>query len=226
MTLRLPAPRVLPLTIFIMISLLSVKAVTFAKDVTAELGSKSATLTPTSSITPPNMSDLKSISPAIKELPMPLVSEPEKALLQDLRKRRQELDVRARNMEERSSVIAAAEANLQAKIDRLAALQSKMDQLESARKTRQDANWTGLVKVYESMKPHDAATIFDVLDMHVLLEVIDRMNTRKAAAILAAMQPERARMATQMLAQMRLQQDVPTSPTAFNGVNVSTTTKK
>ena len=57
------------------------------------------------------------------------------------------------------------------------------------------------MKVYESMRPRDAASIFDVLDMHVLLEVLDRMNDRKAAAILAAMQPERARMATQMLAQ-------------------------
>jgi len=39
--------------------------------------------------------------------------------------------------------------------------------------------------------------------MQVLLGVLDRMSDRKAAPILAAMQPDRARLATQMLAEMR-----------------------
>ena len=226
MSSRLSIPHVLPLTIVVMLLLLFVKAATFARDATAEMGSSPATVTRAPSITPPITTGPASITPIIKQNQASQESDPEKALLQDLRKRREELDARARNMEERSSVIAAAEANLQAKIDRLTALQRQMDQQASARKTRQDANWTGLVKVYESMKPHDAATIFDVLDMHVLLEVIDRMNSRKAAAILAAMQPQRARMVTQMLAQMRLQQEVPTIPRAPAGITTTTTAEK
>ena len=40
-----------------------------------------------------------------------------------------------------------------------------------ARQQREDASWQGLVKLYESMKPRDAATIFNDLEMPVLLRV-------------------------------------------------------
>ena len=40
----------------------------------------------------------------------------------------------------------------------------------------EDASWQGLVKLYEAMKPRDAATIFNDLEMPVLLQVVDRMK--------------------------------------------------
>jgi flagellar motility protein MotE (MotC chaperone) len=67
------------------------------------------------------------------------------------------------------------------------------------------------VKLYASMKPRDAAKIFDDLDTPVLLEVVDRMNERKAAPILAAMQPDRAREVTEKLAATRLKRTTPAS---------------
>ena len=57
------------------------------------------------------------------------------------------------------------------------------------------------------MKPRDAATIFNDLDMPVLLQVVDRMKEAKAAPVLAAMQPDRARLVTAQLAQMRAQEN-------------------
>jgi flagellar motility protein MotE (MotC chaperone) len=53
------------------------------------------------------------------------------------------------------------------------------------------------------MKPRDAATIFNDLQMPVLLQVLDRMKEAKAAVILAAMNPDKARDVTAELAQMR-----------------------
>ena len=206
MSSRLTPPRVLPLTIAVMLLLLSAKAVTFAKEAGTALGlgSEQALQQPVA----------PAVSPAASPVPASLarqtatkqVSDSEKALLQDLLRRRQQLDAREHALDERDTVLEATEARLQSKIDHLGALQAKINQLESDRKKRQDANWSGLVKVYEAMKPRDAAAIFNVLDMRVLLQVLDRMNDRKAAAVLAAMQPERARMATQMLAQMRIDQ--------------------
>ena len=60
-----------------------------------------------------------------------------------------------------------------------------------------------LVKVYESMKPRDAAAIFNEMDLPVLLQVVDRMKDTKAAPVLAAMQPDRARLLTSQLAAQR-----------------------
>ena len=190
----------------VILLLLSAKVVTFAKNAGDALGAEQQPV----SVTPP-LGPVGPVAVPMPSLSRPSATEPsnaERALLQDLRRRREQLDAREHALEERNAVLEAAEARLQSKIDHMAALQTRLDDLDQARRQRQDANWSGLVKVYESMKPRDAAAIFDVLDMHVLLEVLDRMNERKAAGILAAMQPERARLATQMLAQMRLRQDV------------------
>jgi flagellar motility protein MotE (MotC chaperone) len=43
--------------------------------------------------------------------------------------------------------------------------------------------------------------------MPVLLQVVDRMKEAKAAPVLAAMQPDKARDLTTKLAQMRTQRD-------------------
>jgi flagellar motility protein MotE (MotC chaperone) len=57
------------------------------------------------------------------------------------------------------------------------------------------------------MKPKDAAAIFNDLQMPVLLQVLDRMKDAKAAAVMAAMNPDRARDVTAELAQMRTGKD-------------------
>jgi flagellar motility protein MotE (MotC chaperone) len=151
----------------------------------------------------PDKSILQRVAIRPAETALPPISEAERSLLLDLRKRRDELDARGRALDQREAVLAAAQAKLAVRVDELNALQAKLETLESARHAHDNANWAGLVRVYETMKPRDAAVIFDALDMQVLLGVLDRMSDRKAAPILAAMQPDRARLATQMLAEMR-----------------------
>jgi flagellar motility protein MotE (MotC chaperone) len=143
--------------------------------------------------------------------PAPTVTDGEKKVLQELRQRRQELDAREQAVMAREAVLAAAEHKLDQRVAELQALQQHLEALEAARQQRQDASWQGLVKLYASMKPRDAAKIFDDLDTPVLLEVVDRMNERKAAPILAAMQPDRAREVTEKLAAMRLKRTTPAS---------------
>ena len=140
----------------------------------------------------------------------PPISEAERSTLQDLRARRKELDTRAAALDEREAILSAAERRLSERITQLTALQTKLEGLEGARREREEANWRGLVKTYEAMRPRDAATIFNDLDGPVLLQVLDRMKEAKAAPILAAMTPERARAVTAQLAQYRGQ--VSTAP--------------
>ena len=142
--------------------------------------------------------------PAVAAAPAePPVSEAERAVLQELRARRSQLDVRASAADERDALLAAAERRLTERMDQLKALQTKLEQLESGRRERDEANWRGLVKTYETMRPRDAAAILNDLDSPVLMQVLDRMKEAKAAPILAAMLPERARAATAQLAEWR-----------------------
>jgi flagellar motility protein MotE (MotC chaperone) len=85
----------------------------------------------------------------------------------------------------------------------LQAIQTRLETLESERKVQEEANWAGLVKLYEGMRPRDAAVIFNALDKHVLLEILDRMKPAKAASVLALMDPEGARQITTDLAEKR-----------------------
>jgi flagellar motility protein MotE (MotC chaperone) len=137
----------------------------------------------------------------------PPVSESERALLQDLRQRRQELDARAEAAATRESLLAATEQKLLARVGELQTLQKKLEGLDAAQKQKQDAGWQGLVKMYEAMKARDAATIFNDLQMPVLLQVLDRMKEAKAAAVMAAMNPDKARDVTAELAQLRTGKD-------------------
>jgi len=158
------------------------------------------------------------VSPPGSESPPP-VSETERALLQDLRQRRQELDALAASVAARESVMAAAEQKLATRMAELQTLQKKLEGLDAAQKQKVEAGWQGLVKVYEAMKPRDAANIFNDLQMPVLLQVLDRMKDSKTALVMAAMNPDRARDVTAELAQMRTGKDAAQSPPAVAQVN-------
>jgi flagellar motility protein MotE (MotC chaperone) len=149
----------------------------------------------------------------------PPVSETERALLQDLRQRRQELDALAASVAARESVMAAAEQKLATRMAELQTLQKKLEGLDAAQKQKVEAGWQGLVKVYEAMKPRDAANIFNDLQMPVLLQVLDRMKDAKTAVVMAAMNPDRARDVTAELAQMRTGKDAAQPPPAVSQVN-------
>jgi len=54
--------------------------------------------------------------------------------------------------------------------------------------------------MYETMKPRDAAKIFDRLEVNVLLQVASMMNPRSMSEVLALMTPDRAEQLTVELA--------------------------
>jgi flagellar motility protein MotE (MotC chaperone) len=131
------------------------------------------------------------------------VSPSERALLLNLRERRQELDTRAKALNEREAVVGAAEQKLDTRVSELKILQKNLEALNTAQKEKVEAGWQSMVKLYEAMKPRDAAAIFNDLSMPVVLQVMDRMKDVKAAAVLSNMTPEKARDVTAGLAQMR-----------------------
>jgi flagellar motility protein MotE (MotC chaperone) len=142
--------------------------------------------------------------PSVQDAPRS-VTDGERSVLLELRQRRQELDAREATLAARESMLAAAEMKLSARIGELQSLQQRLEALDAGHRQQEDAAWQGLVKVYETMKPRDAAAIFNDLGMPVLLSVVGRMKEAKAAAVLAAMLPDKARDVTTQLALSRTQ---------------------
>jgi len=124
-------------------------------------------------------------------------------LLQQLAERRAELDRRAAELSQREVLLQAAEKRIDEKIQRLASLEKDIGGIVDKQDQEEDARIKSLVKIYETMKPQDAARIFEQLDMGVLLSVVEHMKERIAAPILAAMDPAKARSVTLALAERR-----------------------
>ena len=131
------------------------------------------------------------------------LSDEEIILLQQLSKRRAEIDAQARDIEQRGALLAAAEERIEQKMEELRALQAAIQEMLIEHDEQEEAQLRSLVKIYENMKPKDAARIFEQLDMIVLLEVVDRMKERIVAPILAKMNPSKAKAVTLELAQRR-----------------------
>ncbi len=219
--MKLAFPRLLPVTIGVMATLLGVKSVSLVRAASphAEAAAPAAPdrhahpPTPTPTPAPASVpASAATAPPVLPPQPAP-VSDSERALLGDLRQRRTELESRARALELREQVQQAAEHRLGARLDELTVLQRRLEQMEQARDAHDAANWRAMVKLYETMKPREAATIFNELDRPVLLQILDRMQERRASLVLAAMLPERAREITAALAAMRTKADaVPDAP--------------
>ncbi|MCV9936071.1 hypothetical protein OIU35_06820 [Boseaceae bacterium BT-24-1] len=123
------------------------------------------------------------------------VSPAEKALLERLGQRREEIEARMRELDMREKLLDSAEKKLGGRVDDLKALEEKA---EAPRKQEAEANQAvkNLVIMYETMKPKDAARVFDRLALDILVPVVQQMSPRKMSDVLAAMSPEAAERLT------------------------------
>ena len=124
-------------------------------------------------------------------------------LFDELSARRKELDAREKNVRSREALLSATEQELDRKVQELSQLRQEIEGLLEQQSAEEKARIQSLVKIYEGMKPKDAARIFDTLDLDILVSVVGLMSERKISPVLAAMNPERARTITIMLAQKK-----------------------
>ncbi len=128
------------------------------------------------------------------------LSKSEIAVLESLSKRREELQRRAKALDMREQLVEAAEKRLQDRVAELKQIQADIDKTIDRKDKQSEERLASVVKMYESMKPKDAARIFERLDMGVLLDVVKRMSPRKVASVLSQMDPVAAQELTVELA--------------------------
>ena len=129
-----------------------------------------------------------------------ILSAAERAILERLSERRNELESRAKELEAREAVVLAAEKRLEGRVAHLKQLEAKINEMVRAKDENEAARIKNLVTMYENMKPKDAARVFDRLDMRILLEVATQINPRRMSDIMAQMAPEAAERLTVELA--------------------------
>jgi len=134
------------------------------------------------------------------------MSPAELQVIQSLSARRGQLDEREQGLSTELALIQAAEAKVDAKIATLTALKGDMTTLLGQLDDKQQAEVDRLVKVYEGMKPQDAAARFVLLSDAVRLPIAAKMKERALSAMLAKMPPADAKNLTEALAARYLAQ--------------------
>jgi len=128
------------------------------------------------------------------------VSPSERAILERLQARRQELEQRAREIEIRESLLKSAERRIEGRVEEMKATEARITTATGQKAEDDAARFKGIITMYEAMKPKDAAKVFDRLEMSVLYEIASKIAPRKMSDILGLMQPEAAERLTVELA--------------------------
>ncbi len=128
------------------------------------------------------------------------VSPSERAILERLQSRRQELEARAREIDIRESLLKAAEKRIESRVEELKAVESRISTASGQKNEADAARFKGIITMYEAMKPKDAAKVFDRLEMPVLIELASQIAPRKMSDILGQMSAEAAERLTVELA--------------------------
>jgi flagellar motility protein MotE (MotC chaperone) len=121
-----------------------------------------------------------------------------------------ELGRRQARLAEREEAIALREAAVKLveerigeQVARLESLGGELERLLGQASEDEKARIAQLVKVYEAMKAKNAALIFEPMGLDLLLPIVRGMRDTKIAAIVAEMDPAKARALTAELARAR-----------------------
>ena len=196
--------RLLPLVMVAALSLLALKGVGLLRDAQAEeAAAQPATAAPAAvAEADPAQDDPKETSAS------------EVDVLTSLSKRRAELDAREQALNMRANLITAAEQHVDGKITQLKQIQTQLAGLLQQRDAAEQKQIDTLVKTYSTMKPKDAARIFNSLNEEVRLAVASAMKPDVLGPILAAMDAEIAQKLTVNLAnRLKLPAEAPPAPT-------------
>ena len=104
---------------------------------------------------------------------------------QDLTRREEELDLRDKTLEKLSQEIGA-------RLDELSAAEETLRQTMAIADSAAENDLENLTKVYENMKPKDAAVLFEAMEPSFAAGFLGRMQTASAAQILSGLSPEKA----------------------------------
>lgn len=128
------------------------------------------------------------------------LSPAELQILQSLGARRGQLDQREADFNTQLALLAAAEAKLDAKVKTLNGIKADIQGLLKAGDEQEAAEVARMVKVFESMKPKDAAPRMVLLEDSVRLPIAAKMKEKSLGLILAQMPPAEAKKLTESLA--------------------------
>ncbi|WP_331000167.1 MotE family protein [Acetobacter garciniae] len=133
----------------------------------------------------------------------PAVNRAETDLVKGLLARQVDVDSEQKELEVQKHVLDAAKAALDEKMHVLDNSLAVLAEKQAAHQETLSAETDRLVRIYEEMPPKEAAAVFNIMDIHVLVSVASKMTPRKISAVMGYMMPERVNLVSQYMAGVR-----------------------
>ena len=138
-----------------------------------------------------------------KELEVTNMTEMERNLLENLANRRKELEDWSKSIAMKENILNATEKKINHKMDELKELKQEISRLLEEYNEKENKKIIRLVKIYENMKPQNAAQVFESMDIQILVEIAGKMKEANLAKIMDKMNVEKAKVITEKLAMQR-----------------------
>lgn len=198
--------RILPLVIFLSVLTLSFRVSTLIDSVQSERGPRFGIgELQAAETTTPEAADLSSAlegsdATSAKEddgsITPTTFTQSEIQILQELAERREALDLRSREIDKKAVQLKVSEQEIDKRLKQMQEYEQKLKLLIQEYNAKEKAKITSLVKVYASMKPKEAARIFETLDLEVTVALLKEMKPSVSSAILAQISPVKAKAIT------------------------------
>jgi flagellar motility protein MotE (MotC chaperone) len=122
-------------------------------------------------------------------------------MLTELDTRRVALDRREQALALREKLVDLLEQRLTMRVGELQALKGELEGLLKSLSGKDDNELVQLSGMYGAMKPAVAAGVLNRLDNAIVLDVLTRMPAKKSAKIMESLEPVKARVLSEMLAE-------------------------
>lgn len=126
----------------------------------------------------------------------PAFSDSEMEILQELAERREALDTKSQEIDKRAMQLKVAEEEIDKKLQQLKEYEQRLGKLINQYSEKEQENINSLVKLYSSMKPKDAARIFNTMNLDISTAILKGMKPSASSAILSQMDAEKAQAIT------------------------------
>lgn len=124
----------------------------------------------------------------------------EMELITQLRQRREALNGRETQLDLQEQLLASTEKRINDKIKQLEVLEVRIKEHLRLFEEAEEKQLDSIVKVYETMKPKEAAPRFEALALQTQVDLVTRMKANKVAALMEKMTPQKASILTTELA--------------------------
>ncbi len=111
-------------------------------------------------------------------------------LLKELKEREAKINAQEEELKQKEAKINSLQQSLDKRIENMQKLRKQLEDLVKLRADLSEKNIRQLVKVYENMKPADAAQVLANVEQELAIQVLLRMKGKKAGKILGAMKPK------------------------------------